>query len=91
MTSQHYSYKSIINDLTFTITLKLNITEGNDLVSAIGYPQAYSNTSAIKFWVADHYECYQALNRHEIIQKIITDLTERVSDHFGFNVFPYVD
>ncbi len=83
MSDVYINYSRIINDLAFSIILKLNINGGREFVLALGYPNAYSNHAAIKSWVMDHYHFYQDLERLEMLHLMISEINEQLTNHFG--------
>jgi len=87
MNHKDMNYTNTFNDLTTTILLRLNIQDGSELVSALGYPNTYTNKAAIKRWVIDHYECYAELNRKELLQHMCESIKLQVHEHFGMELF----
>jgi len=87
MNNKQYNYRSTIDDLALTISIQLNIPQGAELVSALGYPQAHSNQSAIRFWIVDHLECYQGVERQFLLSQLIYEIREQIHEHFGLNLF----
>ncbi|MDQ6988757.1 MAG: hypothetical protein Q9M19_02665 [Mariprofundaceae bacterium] len=71
------------NDIAFHIQCKLQLSQGAELVSSLGYPHLSSNKVALRQWVIDHYEAYVGLERSELAEMMATDIHTQVSLYFG--------
>lgn len=56
-----------VNDLSFQIHLRLQLSQGAEWVAAIGYPKASTNHAAIECWVFENYEKYERLGHQKKI------------------------
>jgi len=75
--------QTIVNDLAFQIQFRLQLRQGRDLVSAIGYPDASTHDVAIKRWVYAHVESYAGLERPIQVQMMADEISSSIQAHLG--------
>ena len=75
--------KAKVNAIAFHIQFILQIRQGGELTSALGYQDLSTNDAAIKNWVSDHLEGYLGLEHMEMVQMMAEDINNKISNYFG--------